>query len=76
MNLGSVLLRCWPEVLLCADVVRVGNDIKRASLLALLRQLTSALFSTAPARLCEWDSHRLALTYRNLKVEVKSIKDH
>ena len=57
MNLGLVLLRCWPEVLLCADVVRVGNDIKRSSplisagvlsseglcssQLALLRQLTS-----------------------------------
>ena len=31
MNLGSVSLRCWPEVLLCADVVRVGNDIKRSN---------------------------------------------
>ena len=61
MNLGSVSLRCWPEVLLCADVVQVGNDIKRSSPLisagilsleglccshlALLRQVTSALIA-------------------------------
>lgn len=36
-----------------------------SSHLALLRQLTSALFPTAPARLCEWDSHRLARKLMN-----------
>ena len=76
MGVGAESVMITGPIFFCGRIVQADNDIKRSSPLisagvlsseglcsshlALLRQLTSALFPTAPARLCEWDSHRLA----------------